>query len=72
MQSVAATCQGAGSVSQDTQPERSSAEIKEIIIQKLIAWGVKLAPLDPPLIEGAAEVTNAVARIGVKTRGPNG
>jgi hypothetical protein len=35
----------------EVQPERSSAEIKQMIIEKLIAWGVKLAPLDPPLIE---------------------
>jgi hypothetical protein len=57
----------------EVPPERSSAEIKEIILQKFMAWGVKLVPADPPLIEGeAAKVTNGVARIGVKTRGPNG
>jgi hypothetical protein len=56
----------------EDRPQRSSAEIKEIIVQKLLDWGVKLVPFDPPLIEGAAKVTNGVAGIGVKTRGPNG
>jgi hypothetical protein len=54
------------SMSQMDRPERSAAEIKADIVRKLI---VKLAPLDPPLIEGAAKVTYGVARIGVKTRG---
>jgi hypothetical protein len=31
-------------VSHEARPERSAAEIKEAIIQKLIAWGVKIDP----------------------------
>jgi hypothetical protein len=38
-------------VSQAAQPERSSAEIKEIILQKLAEWGLKVVPADAPLLE---------------------
>ena len=31
-------------------------------MKKLIAWGVKLAPLDPPLIEGKGAEEAGVAR----------
>ena len=30
------------------QPERSSAEIKEIILQKLTEWGLKIVPIEAP------------------------
>jgi hypothetical protein len=33
------------------QPERTSAEIKEIIIAKLLEWGFKVVPVDAPLLE---------------------
>jgi hypothetical protein len=50
-------------------PERSAAEIKADSAEAH-RLGVKFAPLDPQTIEGeAAEVTNGVARIGVKTLG---
>jgi hypothetical protein len=33
------------------KPERSPAEIKEIILQKLMEWGLKVVPADAPLLE---------------------
>jgi hypothetical protein len=54
-------------------PQRSLEEIKAGIVKKLIDWGIKIVPPDDMVIEGEpAPVTNGVARIGVKTRGPNG
>ena len=38
-------------VSQHAQPERSPKEIKEIILQKLMEWGLKVVPADAPLLE---------------------
>jgi hypothetical protein len=38
-------------VSQDAKPERSTAEIKELVIQKLAEWGFKVVPMDAPLLE---------------------
>jgi hypothetical protein len=41
-------------VGHEIEPERSSAEIRAEIVQKLISWAVKIAPPDPALIEGEA------------------
>jgi len=38
-------------VSQDARPERRLAEIKELILQKLAEWGLKVVPMDAPLLE---------------------
>ena len=38
-------------VSQDAKPERSSEEIKAIILGKLAEWGLKVVPMDAPLLE---------------------
>ena len=38
-------------VSQDARPERSLAEIKELVLQKLAEWGLKVVPMDAPLLE---------------------
>jgi hypothetical protein len=37
-----------------TQPqERSTAEIKELVIAKLLEWGLKVVPADAPSLESA-------------------
>jgi hypothetical protein len=35
----------------DDRPEQTAAEMRAELVRRLISWGVKLAPLDPPLIE---------------------
>ena len=40
-----------GDMPDGTQPERSPEEIKEIILQKLMEWGLKVVPADAPSLE---------------------
>jgi hypothetical protein len=44
----------------EVQPQRSLDEIKAGIVKKLIDWGIKIVPPDPPLIEGKAKEAETV------------
>jgi hypothetical protein len=52
--------------------DRSAArlKIKAGIVRKLIAWGVKLGPLDPPLIDARPQSYSNCPIRGPETKGP--
>jgi hypothetical protein len=57
-------------VSQDARPERSLAEVKELILQKLAEWGLKVVPMDAPLLESVKGGRLASPASQVLTKAP--